>query len=298
MYRLFTLSILLSIVSGLAPAEEYSGTVVAVMEGDLLSVQHDGKTDAVRLYAVDSPEQGQTFADESRKLAAGLALNKEVKVDVLTQDNLGKQVAWVVLPDGKNLNQELVAAGMAWWDQKHAEEDRVLKKANAQAISEKKGLWTESTPLAPWDFRESKGQTEIVYEVDKKPAETAEEKPEVKSVSATGTGDYTALINMVGGSAEDLGDADVGGLVMKHQPSPVKDADGKITGWTAKDISQIPGAAALGFRDGDIVTSINGMPVSDLTTMMRMAPQLKHASQIQLNLIRGGQPTTITIPIR
>lgn len=298
MIRLVTLSMIFGLVSGLAPGEEYSATVIAVIEGDLLSVQRDGAAGVVRLYAVDTPEQGQTFADESRKMASDLALNKEVKVNVLTRDNLGKEVAWVTLPDGRNLNQELVAAGMAWWDQKHAEDDRGLKKSNAQAISEKKGLWTESTPLAPWDFRQSKGQAEVVYEVDKKTEETTEVKPEVKSVSAKGTGDYSALINLAGGSADDLGDVDVGGLMMKHRPSPVTDADGKITGWTAKDISQIPGAQQLGFQEGDIVSSINGMPLGDMASLMGMAQQLKSAPQLQVDIIRGGQPVTITIPIR
>ena len=278
-------------------AEEYTGTVIAVIEGDMLSVQHDGKTDAVRLYAVDAPESGQAYADEARRLATDLALNKEVKVAVVAQDNLGKVVARVTLPDGKELNQEMVAAGMAWWDQKHGEDDRTLKKANAEAIGGKKGLWTDPAPLSPWDYRQSKGLGEVTYDANKKAeTETAKsEEPEVKSVSAKGSGDYVGLVNITGA---DLEGVNVSDLLVKHKPHPVMDDSGKISGWTAQDIAQIPMAQQLGFREGDIATSVNGVPLGDMSSIMGMAQQFKDAQQLQVEVLRGGQPVTLTIPLR
>jgi endonuclease YncB( thermonuclease family) len=62
----------------------------------------------------------------------------------------------VVLPDGRNLNRELVQAGLAWWYRKYAPDDRELEKLEAEARSAKRGLWQDPNPVPPWEFRKKR----------------------------------------------------------------------------------------------------------------------------------------------
>ncbi|MBP8128872.1 MAG: thermonuclease family protein [Candidatus Hydrogenedentes bacterium] len=289
--------LMLALPAGIAPGEteEFTGKVVAVSAGDLVSIEHDGRTEEVRLYAVDCPESGQLFADDAKSLCTDLALAKDVKVQVVTQDNQGKSVAWVLLPDGKNLNLALVEAGLAWWDQEHAKDSSDLKRVNAEAIEAKKGLWSEETPLAPWDFRASRGIEPITYKTDVEKPLPAPPEEEVKSVSAKGNGEYTGVFNIAAPQIQEMEQLDPTALLLQHPPQPVKDASGKITGWTAPNISQIPFATQLGFQDGDVITSVNGIPVGDMATMMQMAPQFQGVKQFRVDVQRGGQTVPITI---
>jgi micrococcal nuclease len=58
----------------------------------------------------------------------------------------------LILPDGKNLNQELVKAGMAWWYRKYSN-DSTLGQLEEKARVAKRGLWADPNPMPPWDFR-------------------------------------------------------------------------------------------------------------------------------------------------
>jgi micrococcal nuclease len=48
-----------------------------------------------------------------------------------------------MLPDGRSLNHELVAAGMAWWYRQYAKDDVSLAKLEAEAKAAKRGLWSD-----------------------------------------------------------------------------------------------------------------------------------------------------------
>jgi len=50
-----------------------------------------------------------------------------------------------LLPDGMNLNQELVRQGVCWWYRKYAPLDAELEKEAREA---KKGLWADPQPGA------------------------------------------------------------------------------------------------------------------------------------------------------
>ena len=64
-----------------APVQEtYTGTVVSVAAGDLVSVDHNGAPVQLRLYGIDCPEEGQKPAEESRAKVADNVLNKTVEV--------------------------------------------------------------------------------------------------------------------------------------------------------------------------------------------------------------------------
>lgn len=64
----------------------------------------------------------------------------------------------MVLVDGHDVNLEQVRAGMAWWYRQYAKEqtpaDRQLYElAENDARAAKRGLWADSQPVPPWEFR-------------------------------------------------------------------------------------------------------------------------------------------------
>ncbi len=134
-------------------AESFSGKVVDVIDGDTLALMRDGKEVRVILDGIDCPEPGQAYGDAATKRTRSLAEGKQVKVAVKTTDRYKRLVVEVILPDGKSLNQELVKAGMAWWSDKYAPDDKKLKAFHEEAVKEKRGLWADEKPVAPWIYR-------------------------------------------------------------------------------------------------------------------------------------------------
>lgn len=137
----------------LAQSAEFSAKVTAVQEGDVLRIDHNGKAESVRLWGVDAPEMSQRFASNAKKLTSSLTLGKTVTLRVLEIDRFKRQVAFVTLPDGRNLNHELVRAGMAWWFVRYAPKDSTLEQIEADARKNRRGLWADETPTPPWEHR-------------------------------------------------------------------------------------------------------------------------------------------------
>ncbi len=145
----------LVILKGWTPSQE--ATVVDVMDGDSLVFMQDGERKKVRLYAIDAPEKDQAFGKESRAFTRSLVLNQPVTLKVRDEDRYHRLVSEVTLEDGRILNHELVRAGLAWWYERHAPDDRDLRRLQKQAQAEKKGLWADADPQPPWDYRNQHG---------------------------------------------------------------------------------------------------------------------------------------------
>ncbi len=151
---LFALAFVAGLVSCRPSAgrEPFEAKVVGVADGDSLTVL-DGTTQVrVRLHGIDCPERGQAFGSAARRLASSLAFGKTVTVKGRGRDRYGRLLGEVVLPDGRSLNRELVAAGMAWHYTRYSD-DEALAKAERQARKARVGIWSEPDPVAPWSFR-------------------------------------------------------------------------------------------------------------------------------------------------
>lgn len=149
---------------------DITGRVVAVTDGDTIKVLDSSKTQyKVRLTGIDAPERGQPFGTVSRDHLASLLAGKEVFVDSKKSDRYGRALGkvWVQPSDcmtcGKTLdaNHAQLLAGMAWWYRYYAKEqspeDRGrYESAEDEAKKRKRGLWTESHPINPYQWR--KGQ--------------------------------------------------------------------------------------------------------------------------------------------
>jgi micrococcal nuclease len=62
----------------------------------------------VRLSGIDCPEKGQAFGNNAKHAVADLAFGKEVTIQTHGHDKYKRTLGDVILPDGMNLNQELV----------------------------------------------------------------------------------------------------------------------------------------------------------------------------------------------
>jgi endonuclease YncB( thermonuclease family) len=152
----YVLGVLCVLVPLLAYAEQFTGKVVGISDGDTISVLRDGKAVKVRLHGIDTPEKAQAFGTQARQFTGELVFQQTVTVAIRDTDRYGRLVGEVLLPDGRSLNQELVKAGMAWWYRQYAPHDTTLAQLEAEARTAKRGLWADATPIPPWEWR--KGQ--------------------------------------------------------------------------------------------------------------------------------------------
>jgi len=135
-------------------SHSFNGTVVGILEGDLVRVLRKGKIVKVRLSDVDCPESSQAYGTEAKKFTAMMVQSGPVMVHVKKTNPRGIAVGEVVLKDsGLSLNRELVKAGLAWWQAEYSD-DRSYGELEAAARKMKVGLWKQGNPIPPWEYRE------------------------------------------------------------------------------------------------------------------------------------------------
>jgi endonuclease YncB( thermonuclease family) len=137
-------------------AADFSGPVVSVLDGDTLEVLHHQHPERIRLAGIDCPEKGQPYGKHAKQAASDLAFGKEVTVQTHGHDKYKRTIGDVLLPDGMNLNQELVKQGWCWWYRKYAPGDTVLEGLERDAREGRKGLWADPQPVPPWEWRKQR----------------------------------------------------------------------------------------------------------------------------------------------
>lgn len=147
----------------------YIAKVTRVADGDTMTVRNqDGAIHKIRMHAIDAPELKQAGGEQARTWLTQQVLDKNVKIVVNNTDRYQRQVAKVVLPvDGceqrlcegeVDINLQAIESGHAWWyrdySRSQSSEDRLLyEAAEDQARNARKGLWKQTAPLAPWQWR-------------------------------------------------------------------------------------------------------------------------------------------------
>lgn len=74
--------------------------------------------------------------------------------------------------------------------------------------------------------------------------------------------------------------------------------NGKTNGFALSEIE--PGSVfdEMGLEEGDVLRTVNGQTVTDPTQAMQMMTSLRNATQISIQVLRDGQPTTLTYQIQ
>jgi micrococcal nuclease len=154
----FSFVILLGILSSFQ-TQTVEGIVTAVEDGDTMTINIKGALTIVRLFSIDCPEDGQGFGAKAKQVVTALALGKTVKVEKLNIDPRGRTIANVFLPDGSNLAVLLLEQGLAWHYTVYSD-SKELAAIEKKARDQKKGLWVQENPIAPWKYREQQKKVE------------------------------------------------------------------------------------------------------------------------------------------
>jgi endonuclease YncB( thermonuclease family) len=142
-------------------ANTLTGRVVKVVDGDTVHVLDTVKhLHKIRLAGIDAPESSQAYGRVSRSHLEELVAGKTVTVEWHKRDRYQRLVGKIQL-DGKDMNLEQVSAGLAWHFKKYSSEQSAddrdrYAKAETVAREEHLGLWRDSHPIPPWDYRRTK----------------------------------------------------------------------------------------------------------------------------------------------
>lgn len=159
MRRRGVLSLLLVVLSAPVAAVEYVGKVVALHDGDTITLlTAERRPIKVRLGEIDAPElSGQPYGTQAKQQLSDLAFGRPARVVVQDTDRYGRTVGRVYV-GGYDINAELVKRGAAWVYRQYAK-DPSLYRLEAEAKAKKLGLWAlpDAQRIEPWNWRKNGG---------------------------------------------------------------------------------------------------------------------------------------------
>ncbi|WP_126304061.1 thermonuclease family protein [Neisseria animaloris] len=148
-------------------AQNYSGRVIAVSDGDTVRVvDSNGNKHKIRLAYIDAPELQQAHGTASRDALRETLQGKNVEVTVFETDQYKREVAQVHLKNGQDVNLAQLQQGHAWHyvsiakRKQNAFDYAAYAYAEANARQDSRGLWRNRNPQAPWDYRKAQRQTQ------------------------------------------------------------------------------------------------------------------------------------------
>lgn len=112
----------------------------------------------VRLNGIDAPESDQDFGQASKRNLSNLVFGKDVIVIWNKRDRYGR-ILGKVMVGNQEINLAQLRDGYSWFFRKYSADidpaDRsIYEEAEQEARSARRGLWQQSTPTPPWEFRE------------------------------------------------------------------------------------------------------------------------------------------------
>jgi endonuclease YncB( thermonuclease family) len=156
----FALIAVCGLYLSVAQAATFSGKVVGIADGDTLTVLTTSKKQhKIRLAEIDAPENAQPFGTKSKQSLSDLCFGKEAEVSPRVKDRYQRIVARVKCA-GVDANAEQVNRGMAWVYRRYAK-DHDLYVLEHGAKAEKRGLWADSSPTPPWQWRKNSNVRQI-----------------------------------------------------------------------------------------------------------------------------------------
>ena len=135
--------------------------VLKVSDGDTINIQKVengkfvGEILRIRMYGMDAPEKTQDYGIESKQALEKLVNGKTLEIEEKNRDRYGRTVA-VVYADGKNVNEEMVKNGNAWWYQEYDKNDTKMQAYQENAKKNKLGLFGKRGYVEPWNYRREK----------------------------------------------------------------------------------------------------------------------------------------------
>ncbi len=158
----------------IAAETSVTGKVMKVTDGDtvVISPIEGGAFFKCRLYGIDSPEApkyrkrgglsmlGQPYGEEASRELKRLILGEIVEI-TLTGDKTYNREVCRIHRDGMDVNLEMVKRGYAWAYKHYLKRPYASEYIDAERTARERrlGLWQDSNPTPPWEFRrELKGR--------------------------------------------------------------------------------------------------------------------------------------------
>ena len=154
---LFLLALPLAVFSS-GSAASLEGKVTNVVDGEDIAVFSQGHLVKIKLVGVASPQANQSYAGIARQHLAELILNKYVVVRYSSLRD-GYIVGQVLL-ENVDIGAQMIRDGVGWYNKADEAslselERQVYQGSQDVARNERRGLWQEESPVAPWDYRKT-----------------------------------------------------------------------------------------------------------------------------------------------
>lgn len=157
--RVLALSILAGLLTAhVALADTLVGRVVGVIDGDTVDVLVDGRDKyRIRVAGIDAPEKGQAFGQAAKRHMSDLIRGRDAQVEFTKRDRYARIVG-VVRLEGRDAGLALIQSGLAWHYVKYMSEQSPSDResyASSESVARRAriGLWSDGTPIPPWDWR-------------------------------------------------------------------------------------------------------------------------------------------------
>ena len=139
-----------------ADAASLFGKVVDVASGDVITIYNLNRPVRVKLMGVAAPEMNQAFGDVAKKHLADLVFEKSVLVEYAGIAPDSSLTGRVLLNDA-DIGAQMIRDGVAWFDptsgnRLSANDREIYQQSEQAARTEKRGLWQQENPIAPWEF--------------------------------------------------------------------------------------------------------------------------------------------------
>ncbi|WP_430434282.1 thermonuclease family protein [Methyloversatilis sp.] len=129
--------------------------VVGVTDGDTLTALSEQREQIkIRIAEIDAPESRQPFGAASKRSLSDLCFKVRAEIRPQKTDRYGRTVARVTCR-GEDASAHQVRTGMAWVFERYAS-DRSLFRLQDDAKAAGRGLWSERTPVPPWEWRKAR----------------------------------------------------------------------------------------------------------------------------------------------
>lgn len=135
-------------------AETLVGRVVSITDGDSLVLQVDAQRRPVRIAGIDAPERVQPFGSRAQASLGQWLFQKPVTADCPSSGSAGVPLCKVRVA-GQDAGLHQLAGGMAWLDAGtlFEEDAEVYRQAELMARLRRLGLWSQTNPTPPWNWR-------------------------------------------------------------------------------------------------------------------------------------------------